>query len=72
MKIHTLKTLRAELAPLGITIKTTGYGNEILVRIKGSHKDEGAFCDHHDKQTLYSDVLATGKQMARTGATTLI
>ena len=69
---HTFKTVRAELALLGISVKKTGYGNELLVRIKGSPKGEGSFCDGDDMQGVYWDAMATGKAMARHGFATLI
>ena len=53
----TLKSVRAELTPLGVTI-SKGYGHEFVVRIKGSPRGDGFFTPYLD------DALATGKLMA--------
>ncbi len=55
----TLKQVRATLAPLGVTIRKTGYGDEILVRIKGSPAGHGYFTTELD------DALDTGLAMVK-------
>lgn len=54
----TLKSVRAELTPLGITI-ARAYGNEWRVRIKGSPKGFGAYCADLE------EALATGKSLSK-------
>ncbi len=49
----TFKKVKADLAPLNITIARTSYG-EFKVRIKGAPKGEGYFTPDLD------DALATG------------
>jgi hypothetical protein len=56
----TLSSVRATLAPLGLTIRKTPHA-EFLVRIKGSPAGHGYFTN--DLQ----DALDTGKHMAKTG-----
>lgn len=65
MEKLTLKRVRAELKPLNVTIRKNSYG-EFVVRIKGSPPGHGYF------GTELDDALATGKEMARRGATILI
>lgn len=57
----TLKTVREELAKVGITIRKTGFGSEMVVRIKGSPSGHGYFTEWLD------DALSTGLQMSKTG-----
>jgi hypothetical protein len=68
----TLAKVRSELSALGLTVRKTGYGNEILVRIKGSPAGHGCFCDGHDMTASLHDALASGKQMARHNFSNLI
>jgi hypothetical protein len=56
----TVAAVRAELAPLGITI--TKRDGEYVVRVKGSAQGEGYFTSD------LADALATGKAMAKPAA----
>lgn len=58
----TLKTVRDELAKLNVTIRKNEHA-EYVVRIKGSPVGHGYFTND------LNDALATGKSMAKSGAT---
>jgi len=54
----TIAGVKAELKPLGVTMRRSGVPGELLVRVKGTAPGEGYFTDDLE------DALATGKAMA--------
>jgi hypothetical protein len=55
----TLAAVRDELGPVGVTLRRTGCGDEVCVRLKGSAPGEGYFAAD------LADALDTGLAMAR-------